>query len=146
LIVVAVGALSQERLDPTLESQPVPDTGQAPGAEQSQPTAGQQESDADRLVPALKAIESAIRDQIAEEDAQQRERQDNRDIADLEAQQDMALWAKAMFWAAFASTWLTFAGICLIGWTLYYTKIAAKAAVDAATEARRTTGAAVEST
>ena len=114
LIVALPSALAQERIEPALESQPEPEAGQDTRAGQGQQSTSQQEADAEQLIPALNAIETAIRDQITGEDAQQRERQEHREISDLDAQQDMAFWAKAMFWAVFASVVLTFAGLCLI--------------------------------
>jgi hypothetical protein len=139
LIAALAGVLAQERIEPALESQPVPEPRQETGAEQGQASADQQEADADRIVPALDAIATTIRDLITEEDAQQRERQEYREVADLHAQQDMAMWAKRMFLAAVASVGLTFIGVILLWGTLKHTRTAALAAVDTVNEARKTT-------
>jgi hypothetical protein len=151
IVAVAPSALVQERVDPALESQPVPEPRQHTSADQRQPSTGQQEADAERLIPALNAIGAAIRGLIVKEDPQQRERQAHHETADLQAQQDMAFWAKAMFWATFATVLVTAVGIWLIYWTLIYTRRAAeaaavgtKAAIDTAKEAQRTSDAAIE--
>ena len=123
-------------IEPALESQPIPETGQEAGGEQGEGAASQEEAEPNRLLPAIEAIESAIRELVTEEDAQQHERQDERDEADLDAQKEMALWAKHMTRATVAGVIITFAGVCLVAGTLYYSKIAAAAAVKAAEEAK----------
>jgi hypothetical protein len=139
LTIAVSGALAQDRIEPSLESQPIPETRQNPGRQESQGHATQEEAEANRIASMLDdMIEAATRDLISEENAQHRARQEQREIEDLQAQQDMALWAKAMFWAAFASVILTFVGICLIAWTLYYTRRAADAAVAAVDKAKST--------
>jgi hypothetical protein len=145
------GALAQERIEPALESQPVPESRDQPGADQSKASAGQEDTDTGRLVAAIDEIKAAIRDLIAEEDPQQRERQEHREEADLHAQQDMALWAKRMFWATFAAVVLTFVGVVLIWRTLIHTRHAAEAAIggtnaaiDAAKAAQTTAEAAIK--
>lgn len=144
LIATLPEALAQERVEPALESQPVPEPRQEPGAEQRQPRAGEQGADAEPLVPALNAIETAIRDLIAEDDAQQRERQEHHEIADLQAQKDMAFWAERMTWATYGSVALTFAGVLLIWRTLKHTRRTADAAIAAVEEGQRTADAAIE--
>lgn len=114
------GAAAQERTEPALDRQPIPETREETGAEPRQAGARPIETDADRLVPAIKTIEGAIRDLIPEENPEYRERQEHRELADLHAQQDMAFWAKAMFWAAVVSLFLTAIGIWLIWRTLVH--------------------------
>jgi hypothetical protein len=142
---------AQERIEPAIEGQQVPETRQDPGAEQGEPRGGQQEADAKRLISSLNAIEASIRDLIAEEDALVRMRQEQREIADLQAQKDMAFWAGRMFWATAATVGLTFVSLVLIGFTLRYTrsaalyaKTAAEAAVASVDEARKGTAAAAQ--
>jgi hypothetical protein len=148
LIAAAPSGLAQGTAEPTSESQRAPEAG-----EQSQraPDAGEkaggdqtasQPADADRLISAINAIEGAIRDLVFDENPEARKRQERRDEADLRAQQDMALWALRMFWAAIGSLGLTFVGIVLIGITLFYTKEAAQAAKASVDEATKGTAAA----
>ena len=96
---------------PSLEGQPVPKAGNQPRANQGQDSAKQQQPEPEKLLPALQAIEGAIRDAIAEEDAIESKRQEQRDIDDLNAQKEMARWAKLMFWATAGTIGLTFAGL-----------------------------------
>jgi len=91
------------------------------------------------LLPAIKGIEAAIRESIPEVDQDERKRQEDREIADLRAQQKMALWAERMFWAVVASNFLTCVGLYLLWRTLRYTKEAAIAAKESVAEARQAT-------
>lgn len=130
------------RGEPALESQPVPEPRQDAGAEQGKAEPAQQPAEPDRLVPAMNAIESAIRELKAADDAIERERQVKREIADLKAQQRMAFWAIGMFWATLAAVWITAAGVYLIWQTLGHTRRAADAAVATLAEAKKHTVAA----
>lgn len=135
-------ALAQEPQQPTLESQPVPEPGQ-----QERTRAGNKESAPEHdhtleLLSAIKGVEAAIRENIPEVDQDERKRQEEREITDLNAQQEMALWAKGMFGAAIASIGLTFIGLYLLWRTLRYTKEAAIAARETVVEARKATEAA----
>jgi hypothetical protein len=105
------------------------------------------------LIPALagvqrsidgiaRAIDSVNANTNTDEDSQ-------REKDDLLAQQEMAKWARLMFYAAAISTILTLAGVILLGFTLAYTKWtldeaknATKAALSAVSEAEKTTKAA----
>ena len=51
----------------------------------------------------------------------------------------MAFWAERMTWATWATVIVTFIGLMLILATLYYTKVAAKAAKEMVEEAKKTT-------
>jgi hypothetical protein len=151
LIAALAGASAQESIEPTLKSQPVPESRELTGAEHRQTEPPEQETGADRLIPALNAIEGAIRDLITKEDAAEHDRQERREIDDLKAQQDMAFWAEAMSWASFSTVALTFVSILLIWRTFIHTRRAAEAAsagtdaaIAAAKEAQRTADAAVE--
>lgn len=137
-------AYAQEGTNPALENQPVPESGQhtskggaADQGQQTEPTPG-------KISPALNQIEAAIRDLIAQERTAQGQGPKDEEIRDLKAQEGMALWAEAMFWATGAAVILTFAGIVLIRYTLKYTKIAAGHTEEMLNEARKTTKAAEE--
>lgn len=129
-------------INPALESQPVPNARQQPSATKSDNGAKQQQPEPEKLLPAINGIESAIRDLIAEEDKVASQRQEQRAKDDLEAQQDMARWAKYMLWATGAGVFLTGVGIYLIGRTLIYTRDAARHAGSAVEEAKSATKAA----
>ncbi|MEX0760708.1 MAG: hypothetical protein WD100_14090, partial [Tistlia sp.] len=79
-----------------------------------------------------------------EEDDAARERQEKREIEDLEAQKAMARWALPMLIAAALSVVVTFVGVVLVKRTLHYTREAANAARSAVDEARNATRAADE--
>lgn len=107
LAVALAAALAQAQpREPALESQPIPESREDPGAEHGQDEPAQEEPEPSQIELALQAIEAAIRELIAKEDAEERERQEKRDIADLKAQEDMAIWAKHM-------TRATWAGVAL---------------------------------
>lgn len=131
LIFFASLAQAQDQRDATLESQPVADHGQEKSA-----TAGA-ESTSDKVentldyTSALESIESAIRELIADEDEVESERKKNQEKRDLDAQEQMASWAKRMFWATAATVLLTFGALCAIVRTLHHTHRAAVAAEDA---------------
>lgn len=150
LTVAISGASAQDAVKPTLESKPIPDSRKQEATQDRQSEAPQKETEPDRLVPALNSIESAIRDLISEENTTERNRQEQRQVADLQAQQDMVHWAKLMFVATAFTVGLTFFGLVLIWRTLIYTRHAAeaaasgtKAAMLAAREAQKTSDAAI---
>ena len=60
------------------------------------------------------------------------DRKCQRDKKDLEAQMDMALWAQAMFWAAFVTAIVTGVGVYFVAKTLRATATAATATLKAA--------------
>lgn len=138
MIVAAPGALAQERIEPALEEQPeepVATERQEKGGATGQQDAAPEQERAIDFLSGIQGIEAAIRDLIAEEDEIARQRQEDREISDLKAQQDMALWAMLMVFATFATVVVTAVGVFLIWKTLTYTAAAAthtKVAADAA--------------
>jgi hypothetical protein len=152
LYVLAAGALLafnspslSQQPDTSLEHQPIPETRQQAGANQGQANAAEQQPNSADLAPALKAVEGAIRELIPKDDSIERQRQEQREISDLQAQQEMAVWAKLMFWASLGGVALTFGGLILIYRTLHHTRRAADYARDMIEEAEKTTRAAVVS-
>lgn len=61
----------------------------------------------------------------------ERAREDNRAEQDVDAQQDMVLWARLMFFASFAATLITAVGVWLVKGTLDATLVAVKSTTDA---------------
>ncbi|MBZ0217745.1 MAG: hypothetical protein K8F25_14400 [Fimbriimonadaceae bacterium] len=141
LAVLASNTFSQEK-PPPFESEPV----SPPRQEQSTATPNQQSApeqpQAPNISPALKGIEGAIRDLIADENEIDRQRQNQRGIDDLQAQQDMALWAKGMFWTTFVTVLLTAVALYAIVRTLHHTRRAADSAKDMVVESVKVTKAA----
>jgi len=137
-------ALAQQPKQPALKGQPVPEAGQQQRAQDRKDDTAPKDKGTSELLSAIQGIEAAIRSHVAKEDKGESKRKEQREIDDLKAQQDMASWAKWMFWAAVASLVLTAVGVYLIYRTLGYTRDAAKAAADAVEEARKATAAAEE--
>lgn len=150
--VIAVGLLvvsgwslpAQEIRQPILKDQPIPQAGQQQRAQDGQQKPATKEQDATDLLPAIKGIESALREQIAKEDKAESERKEKREVEDLVAQKDMARWAERMFWAAFASLVLTAIGVGLILWNLFYARDLARTSTEMAGHAALSTEAAIE--
>jgi hypothetical protein len=150
LIVSLSDVLAQERVEPALERQPIPTPEQEERGNASQHDHSSPEQDSpSELLPGIQGIEAAIRSLVAPEDEAKRERQENREIADLQAQNNMAFWAMLMFFATVVATLVTAAGVYLIYRTLRYTKTmavdtqrTADAAVVTADEASKGTAAA----
>jgi len=137
LIVTVPDTLAQEAAQPALESQPIPRERQEESGSASQQDASPEQASAPDLLSAIQGIETAIRDMIAEEDNIARQRQEDREISDLQAQKNMAFWAMLMFFVTLATVVLTAVGVFLIWKTLQYTKAAAtytKTAADAAVD------------
>ena len=144
-ILWAVASLAQEpqEIVPTaLESQPITEGGQTTSEQRAADQGQKSEPTSENLSPSLDKIEAAIRDLIAQERAAQGHGPKDEEIRDLKAQEGMALWAKAMFWATVAAVIITFAGIVLIRYTLKYTKIAAGHTEEMLNEAQASTRAA----
>lgn len=133
---------AQQQTSPTLESQPVAPSQQGDANSGKQDNAPDEQPKPEILTPALQKIESAIRDIVPPKDEAADQRQEDRDKADLQAQEDMAFWAKLMFLASALTVAVTFGGLVLIWRTLHHTKRAANSAVDMVNEARLTTKAA----
>lgn len=120
-----------------LEGEPIP-ARQDSSADPDYTNAGQQQTAPADITPALEAIEGPKSDLIADEGADERQRQEHREIADLQAQQDMAVWAKLMTWATWVGVFLTAVALLLIWRTLHHTRVASQAAVAAVIEAEKT--------
>jgi hypothetical protein len=139
LFLCTAVALAQQSRQPALKSQPVPEAGQQQRAQDGKSDPAPKDDTASDLLTAIKGIEAAIREHVAKEDKEESERKEEREYADLKAQQDMAAWAKCLFWATVASLILTCVGLYLIWRTLRYTRDAARAARESVREARRAT-------
>jgi hypothetical protein len=147
--LVAIGWLvlsglsyAQEQSSPTLESQPVTPSQYENADEGKTNNSSNKQPQAEQLAPILKQIESAIRDAIPQKNEAKDQRQEDADKADLQAQEDMAFWAKLMLWATAITAIITFGGLILIWRTLHHTRRAADYAFDMVNEAKATTQAA----
>lgn len=118
--------------------------GQVEGGATSGDSGENHQPDAVDLSPALKDIEAAIRDLIAEDDKVAREAAQDREKRDLQAQEEMALWAERMFYATFATVVLTFIALFGIIRTLHHTRRAADYTEGMLSEAKATTKAAID--
>lgn len=143
---VAVLAYAQEASSPALESQPVPPAQSNDAPADNGDDSPQDDAKPEPLVPVLEKIESAIRDIVPEKNPADDQRAEDREKADLQAQEDMALWAERMFWATVMGVLTTLAGLILIGKTLSYTKVAAKHTEAMLEEAKAATQTAREAT
>ena len=137
-------AHAQEESRPTVEDQPIPESGQQAGEGEAARQSQQEEAAPENISPALNQIESVIRDLIAQQRAAQGQGPEDHEISDLEAQQGMAHWAKLMFWATLAAVAITFTGIVLIWRTLHHTRRAADYTKGMLEEANKTTKAAID--
>lgn len=141
-LVLCSSVQAQEIPPPPFENQPAPNV----RLEQDRGTGAQgsrsKQTDALQLLPAIEGIESAIRDLKPKEDKERKGRQEQREISGLNAQQEMAVSAKRVFWTSAATVGLTLIGVVLIWRTLRHTRTAAIAARDAVDEAWRATEAA----
>lgn len=133
---------TQEGLDAVLEDEPVTAQRQEESTTASDDNSTQHQPPAIDPTPALESIEAAIRDLIAEEDKIERERHQDRERRDLDAQVGMALWAKRMFFATLATVVLTFIALFAIIKTPKHTRRAADSAMIMAVETGRATKAA----
>lgn len=143
-MALASGAYAQEATQPAIESQPIPAVGQEQRGGTGEQDTAPELSYTERLLTAVERIEPAVRELIAEENKVERERQQEREVRDLSAQEHMARWAERMGWAAIASIILTAVGVLLIWRTLLHTRDAAKHAGAAVDEAKKATVAAEE--
>jgi hypothetical protein len=69
---------------------------------------------ADKLFSILGDIQAAIRNLESQPDPEKDKRNEDREKADLKAQEDMAFWAKTMFWATAFSLLISAVGLVLI--------------------------------
>lgn len=142
LIFFPASGYAQETQGPSFESNPVSQVGQNESSAEGDQAASDQLNIAADLAPFLQGIESAIRESVAGEDQAERQRQQEYEERDLNAQEEMALWAKGMFWATVAAVVLTFAALIAIIRTLHHTRIAAEQSVVMADQAKLATKAA----
>lgn len=141
VVIVAFQAHSQEEIEGiVLGGEQIVQERQSEHSPTDYEAAFPQHESVKSLVPAIQGVEAAIRDLISTltPDVTQIQREEK----DVEAQTQMAFWAKAMFWAAFFSVVLTALGIILIWRTLIYTREAAKSAAAAVDQANAATVAA----
>jgi hypothetical protein len=97
-------------------------TGNAPAAQGNQ-KAGHNEN----ITAGVSRIGSALEAQKPKADSYEKERNE-REIRDLQAQENSAYWAEAMFWATIAAIILSVIGIGLVWFTFRETRNAAKSA------------------
>lgn len=150
IIIVAFGitttipslGYSQEPLGPALESEPISGDGDGERTADPDENSDAPIGEAEQIAPSLESIERAIRELIPQEDQAERKRDQDREIRDLQVQEQMAVWAERMFWAALASVAVTLVGLALIARTLKYTKVAAEHTAAMLDEATKTTLAA----
>lgn len=95
------------------------------------------------VAASARRIAGALEAQQRETDSGKRD-EDERERRDLKAQEDMADWAQAMFWAAFAQAILSAVGIVLIFVTFKEARRAADSGDRMAEEAVKATSAAIE--
>lgn len=128
---------AQQTASPTLEGKPVPPAQSPDSPGNRKDSSAKEQANTRDPTPALEKIESAIREMIPKPDETQNQRQENREVADLKAQQDMAFWAKLMLWASTASIAFTFVGLGLIWRTLHHTRRTADYAKEAVETSRQ---------
>lgn len=137
-------SLGQEVNQHVLKGQPESKVQKAPNSESAHAKGGQSNTQPEALTPALRQIESAIREIVNQQRSAQAKEPSNHQRSDLEAQQNMVFWAQLMFVATAVAVVLTGVGIWLIKRTLDETKVAAEYAGNSLKEASKTTIAAVE--
>lgn len=125
LCLLAMPLAAQETSQTALESEPVAEPRQPNGA-----TTGEQSTEQD-LSQVLAGVEAAIRDLIAEERANQTQGPTDYEARDLKAQEEMAFWAKAMFWATLAAAVIAVAGVVYVRNTLFESRRIGRAQVRA---------------
>ena len=136
---LAFGALAQEVEPPSLERNPVSEPRQRDSTSATENEAAADVPQTIDITPSLQGIERAIQNLITDVDQIERQRQQEREISDLQAQLDMAFWAKAMFWATTATVIVTLIGVVLIWRTLKHTAQAEKLTGDALKQAEAQT-------
>ena len=135
-------ALAQEKKPPVLKDQPVSQGQKTPDKKGAKAESQKNTPPPEQLTPTLHQIESAIRELVNQQRAAQEKGPTQHEIKDLKAQDDMAFWAKLMFFATMVAVGLTGFGIWLIKRTLDETKVAAKHTEGMLEEAKKTTEAA----
>ncbi len=142
VILGASLALAQEKKPPVLKDQPVSQGQKTPDEKGAEAESQKNTPPPEQLTPALRQIETAIRELVNQQRAAQEKGPAQHEIKDLKAQDDMAFWAQLMFFATMVAVGLTGAGIWLIKRTLDETKVAAKHTEGMLKEAKQTTEAA----
>ena len=142
VILGASLALAQEKKPPVLKDQPVSQGQKTPDKKRAEAESQKNAPPPEQLTPALRQIESAIRELVNQQRAAQEKGPAQHEIKDLKAQDDMAFWAKLMFFATMVAVGLTGFGIWLIKRTLDETSVAAKHTEGMLEEAKKTTEAA----
>jgi hypothetical protein len=118
------------------------DPGSPPGSAQAQ----QPKSDnTPQILDAIKSeIERIGRATEALKDESDPKQKEEREKRDLVAQEEMAFWAKTLFWTTCASVFLTLVGLAMILGALIYTKRASESAAAMMIEGEKATNAALE--
>lgn len=124
VLIVALGLLiwepaySQQPPEPQEENQP-----ERGGHDQESQPATHQDAEPElneptHFLPAIKGIEAAIRDLIAEQRRHASQDPSENEVRDLISQEAMAWWAELMFYVALASVIITAVGVVLVWKTL----------------------------
>lgn len=121
---------------------------QQPSYAQSTPVKSEKGATQDRKTIDLAPIAKEIKDlSRAVESVKSEPKSDDeiaRETQDLQAQKDMAQWARLMYIATAVTTVLTAVGILLLGFTLHFTRHAARASDEMVSQARISSKAAVD--
>ena len=137
-------ALAHEKKPPVLKDQPVSQGQKTPDKQGAKAESQKNTPPPEQLTPALRQIESTIRELVNQQRAAQEKGPAQHEIKDLKAQDDMALWAKLMFFATMVAVGLTGFGVWLIKRTLDETSVAAKHTEGMLKEAKKTTEAGID--
>ena len=141
--ILCGGALAQQETPAVSKGQPVAELGNENAASNSQDDPKEEKTYPPELLRALEGIQSAIHSLVPEKDEAGRQRHEQREYADLEAQESMAWATYWLMWIGGGGLLLTVVGVVLLAGTLVYTRRAAKAATDTVDEARKATTAAI---
>ncbi|MEX1107274.1 MAG: hypothetical protein WEC00_00035 [Dongiaceae bacterium] len=114
-------------------------------ANQDQPEAAPQQEMPVEVPGSPKAVNPRLTNPPnSQESAANSSREEERAEADLEAQQEMALWAQLVFWATTGSVVVAAVAVGLVFFTLHETRKAGKAAADILEQTRRQADSAVD--
>lgn len=131
LTLFAYQGHSQEAEETALESQPVAEERQSDGASCANDGAEDYSQLAERIAGELVGIKAAIRDLVAEIGAPESAEEKQRGDRDLQAQEDMAYWAKWMFLATLGTIVIAGVGIYYVRKTLMESRRIGQAQVRA---------------
>lgn len=143
--ILCGGALAQQETPAVSENQPITPLGNESTASNSQDDTKEEKAYHPELLRALDGIQSAIHSLVPEKDEVSRQRQEQREYADLEAQQSMAWATYWLMWIGAGGLALTAVGVGLIWRTLVHTRRAANAAVATVKHSEQTVTAALDS-